>query len=468
MKIAQVLAGYSLGEADLLRRAMGKKKPAEMEKQKETFLAGTDKNKIARRKAEEIFNLMANFAGYGFNKSHSVAYAVIAYQTACLKAHHPVEFMAALLTCEMDNSDKVIRHIGECRDRGIEVLPPDVNESFRDFTVTDNKIRFGLAAVKNVGTAAIESIITAREEGGPFANIYDFCERIDLRKANKKVLESLIKCGAFDATHAHRSQLFTVCETAVERGQEKQREKNDRQKSIFELISNDESSGITEPEYPSMPEWPEKELLANEKETLGFFISSHPLSSYEKELKCFFCVDSAEIQSRRDGEEVHIGGVPVSVNEIVTRRGDRMAFVTLEDLKGSLEVIVFANLYKDAAPLLKSEQPLLLKGKVDLDERSQKVKVRAEEINLLSEATTILTKTIHFNLDITQMTKPHFKKLRNILRSHPGSCAAYLHLHIPKKSETIIPLPDEFHLEPSEGLLKEVEYLFGSKVVSLR
>ena len=261
MKLAQELAGYSLGEADLLRRAMGKKKHEEMEKQKEKFLAGTDKKKLDRKKAEEIFNLMANFAGYGFNKSHSVAYAVISFQTAYLKAHHPVEFMAALLTCEMDNSDKVIRHIGECRERGIEVLPPDVNESFRDFAVSDNKIRFGLAAVKNVGTGAIESIIAAREEGGPFRSIFDFCERIDLRKANKKVLESLIKCGAFDSTGAHRSQLFAVYETAMERGQQIQREKSDRQKSLFELIddSNGHGSG-QEPDLPPMEEWPENEL----------------------------------------------------------------------------------------------------------------------------------------------------------------------------------------------------------------
>lgn len=468
MKIAQELAGYSLGEADLLRRAMGKKKFEVMEKQKEKFLAGTDKNKLDRKKSAEIFDLMANFAGYGFNKSHSVAYAVISFQTAYLKAHHPVEFMAALLTCEMDNSDKVIRHIGECRERGIEVLPPDVNESFRDFAVSDNKIRFGLAAVKNVGTAAIESIITARMEEGSFRTIFDFCERIDLRKANKKVLESLIKCGAFDSTGAHRSQLFAVYESAMERGQEIQREKNDRQKSLFELIddSNGHSSG-QEPVLPTIAPWQENEMLAYEKETLGFFISSHPLASYDKELKRFFCVDSAELQSRSAGEEVHMGGVPVTFKEIVTRAGDRMAFVTFEDMKGSIELIVFPNLYREVSALVKSEQPLLVRGKVTMDDRSQKVKLNAEEIHLLSEARKVLTKTVHLNLDLSKITKPQFEKLKNILRNHPGSCAAYLHLHMPEKSETIISLPDDLQLEPSEGLLNEVASLFGSKVISL-
>ncbi|MFH0814365.1 MAG: DNA polymerase III subunit alpha, partial [Pseudomonadota bacterium] len=228
MKIAQVLAGYTLGEADILRRAMGKKESEVMEEQKEVFLERTRKNTINPQKAEEIFNLMANFAGYGFNKSHSVAYTIIAYQTAYLKAHYPVEFMAALLSCEMDNTDKVIRHIGECRERGIEILPPDVNESFGDFTVTGNKIRFGLAAVKNIGSSAIESIINAREKEEPFANMYDFCERVDLRKVNKKVLESLIKCGAFDSTGARRSQMFAMYELAMEKGQQSQKQKNDK------------------------------------------------------------------------------------------------------------------------------------------------------------------------------------------------------------------------------------------------
>jgi len=467
MKIAQVLAGYSLGEADLLRRAMGKKKFEEMEKQKEKFLLGTKKNKIDPKKAEEIFNLMANFAGYGFNKSHSVAYAVIAYQTAYLKAHYPVEFMAALLTCEMDNSDKVIRHISECRDRGIEVLPPHVNESSRDFTVSGNKIRFGLAAVKNVGSAALESILKSREEGGRFLDIFDFCERIDLRKANKKVVESLIKCGAFDTTGARRSQLFAVYELAIERGQERQQEKNGRQKSLFGIIESADSRERSTPGYPACEEWPEHEVLAYEKETLGFFISSHPLASYQKDLKRLRCTGTGEMQNRRDGEDVSLAGVPVSINEILTRKGERMAFVTIEDLHGSIEVVVFSELFRNSSPLLKSEQPLLIRGKVTMDERTQKAKLRADEILPLSQASTILTKAVHVRLDLSQLTRLQLERLRSILRNHPGTCAAYLHLLIPERSETIISLPEEFYLEPSEGLVREVESLFGSTAISL-
>ena len=467
MKIAQVLAGYTPGEADILRRAMGKKKVLEMEEQKEKFLEKAIKNKINSKKAEEIFNLMANFAGYGFNKSHSVAYAMIAYQTAYLKAHYPIEFMAALLTCEMDNSDKVIRHIGECRERDIEVLPPDVNESFRDFSVIGNKIRFGLAAVKNVGSTAIESIIKTRTEDGPFANIFDFCARVDLRKVNKKVLESLIKCGAFDFTGVRRSQLYAVYEMAMGKGQQVQKEKNDKQKSLFSVLDRDVLKLKANYKYPDVSEWPESELLAYEKETLGFFISSHPLAGYEKDLKKFFTTDTSNIHYMNDGEEVKIGGVPVTINEIKTRRGERMAFVTIEDLKGSMEIIVFAELYQRVSSVLKREKPVMIKGKVSIDTNNQKAKLRAEEIIPLSEALKILPSSIHFNLDTSNISKLHLEKFKNILKSHPGKCAAFIHFLIPGQSETVISLPDEFRLNPSEGLFQEVEYLFGSQVVTL-
>jgi DNA polymerase III subunit alpha len=467
MKIAQVLAGYSLGEADILRKAMGKKKAQEMEKQEEKFLAGATKHKIDRKKAEEIFNLMANFAGYGFNKSHSVAYAMIAYQTAFLKAHYLVEFMAALLTCEMDNTDKVIRHIGECRERGIEVLPPDVNQSDNDFTVVENKIRFGLAAVKNVGTAAIDCIIRARAENGPFTNLLDFCERVELRKVNKKVLESLIKCGAFSSTGVKRSQVLAVYEWAVDKAQQLQRQRNDRQKSLFgsDEGAASKATSATIP-YPPIPEWPESELLAYEKESLGFYISSHPLATFSKDLRRLSTVDTSGLSNLSDGQELRLGGVPVSLNEITTRRGERMAFVMVEDLKGSTEVVVFAELYKEVAALLKSEQPVLIKGKAIIDENSLKAKVRAEEIIALVEARKLVSETVHFNLDVARLSKPQLEKFRNILGNHHGDCNAFVHLSIPGRSETIISLPQEYKLTPSESLVQEVNYLFGGPVVS--
>jgi len=467
MKIAQVLAGYSLGEADILRRAMGKKKPQEMEEQKEKFLLGCKKNKIPLKKAEEIFNLMANFAGYGFNKSHSVAYAMIAYQTAYLKAHYPVEFMAALLTCEMENTDKVIRHIGECREQGIEVLPPDVNYSQRDFAVIDNKIRFGLAAVKNVGTSAIESIINARDNGGPFKNIFDFCQRVDLRKVNKKVMESLIKCGAFDSTGVFRSRLWGVYEKAMENGQQIQKQKIDKQKSLFGEEQNHSFFSENHLPYPEIPEWGESELLNYEKEALGFFISSHPLIAYEKELKNLTTHYTAEISNLKEGAEIRVGGIPVAVNEIRTKRGEIMAFVTLEDLAGSIEVMIFSELYKKVSPIIKSEQPLLVKGKVMVDIHNQKSKIKAEEIILLREASKILPASVTFNLDISYLSNELLERFKDILQNYPGTCPIYLQLVISEKTAVTILLPENYRLTPSEKLLKEIEDLFGKSVVTL-
>ena len=279
MQIASKLASFSLGDADLLRRAMGKKKTDVIHAQKEKFMKGAKTNKINPKKAEKVYTQMAKFAEYGFNKSHSTAYALIAFQTAYLKAHFPVQFMAALLTCEMDNNDKILRYMNECREMGIDVLPPDINESNRDFTVSQKKIRFGLAAVKNVGGAAIDSVISTRKEAGHFSSLFDFCEQIDLRKTNRKVIESLIKCGAFDATGAHRSQMVEVLDKTIEQSQRIQKDRLSKQTNMFDLFGSGEGpAGNRENAFPVIPEWPQEELLAHEKESLGFYISEHPLN----------------------------------------------------------------------------------------------------------------------------------------------------------------------------------------------
>jgi DNA polymerase-3 subunit alpha len=251
----------------------------------------------------------------------------------------------------------------------------------------------------------------------------------------------------------------------MEKGQQLQKQKGDKQKSLFSETENGSSFSYNG-KYPEIPEWPESELLAYEKEALGFFISSHPLVSFEKELKKVSNTDTKEIQNLKDGAEAKIGGVPVALNEIKTKRGDMMGFVTLEDLKGSIEVIVFAELYKKISPIIKSEQPILVKGKVTLDATNLKTKVKAEEVTLLADAVKILPSSVHVHLDISVLSKPHLEKLKNILKNHPGQCTTYLHLVIPGQSETVISLPDEFHLNPSEGLSKEVEYLFGSQVMT--
>ncbi|NIP89018.1 MAG: DNA polymerase III subunit alpha, partial [Gammaproteobacteria bacterium] len=290
--IASALANFSLGDADILRRAMGKKKQEEMAKQREKFLEGCRANKIPPKKAERIFDLMAKFAEYGFNKSHSAAYALVAYQTAYLKYHHRTAFMAAMLTSEKDNTDKILAYIGDCKASGINILPPDVNESMRDFSVVgEADMRFGLAAVKNVGEGAIDSVIEARAEKGPFTSLVDFCERVDGRKANRRVLESLIKCGAFDFAGARRAQLMAGLDRAMEIAAGHQRDRASGQSRIFDLMGGE--SDEQEVKLPNVPEWPERERLANEKEALGFYITGHPLAQLEDLLSQYASCDTA-------------------------------------------------------------------------------------------------------------------------------------------------------------------------------
>ncbi|MBN2028624.1 DNA polymerase III subunit alpha [bacterium] len=461
MQIASKLANFSMGDADLLRSAMSKKKIGVMEKQKEKFIEGAKKNKINLKKAETIYNQMAKFAEYGFNKSHSTAYALIAFQTAYLKAHHPVEFMAALLTCEMDNNDKVLRHINECREMGIDILPPDINESNRHFTVSKGKIRFGLAAVKNVGTAAIESIISNRNESGKFASLYDFCKRIDLRKANRRVIESLIKCGAFDSTGAHRSQIMAVLDTALEIAQRFQKDRMSKQINMFDLFEKDGTDGGDE-SFPNLPEWSDEELLSYEKESIGFYITQHPLNRFKDYLSQYTNTDTIAILKQTSDREIGIGGIVSKRKEINTRKGDRMCFITLEDLKGVVEVVVFSDLYTTCSDLLKSDQPILVKGTVGRDEDKETVKILATNIVPLSDADKLLPPVTHLTLNLSEINKHQLQQLKGILLNHPGDCQTFLHLVIPQQSETVISLGNGFRVNPSPKLMNEIRSLFGN------
>jgi DNA polymerase-3 subunit alpha len=342
MQIANRLAGFSLGEADILRRAMGKKKPKEMAAQKEKFLAGCKQNKLSEKKAAKIFDLMAQFAGYGFNKSHSTAYALLAYQTAYLKTHYPVEFMAALLTAETGNQEKVVKYIGECREMGITVLPPDVNSSDWSFTPAGGAIRFGLGAVRNVGFNTVQAIQAARRELGRFTSIFQFCEEVDSRVLNRRVLESLIKAGALDSLGASRAALFEVIDRALERGARQQRDKESAQHGLF--------GGPLEPPppppLPDVEEWAEHDRLAAEKEMLGFFITGHPLSRYEGRLRELAAVPIAELEQRRNNEALRLGGIIVRVRPMRSKRGDRWAIATLVDMTGVTELLVFPEAFR--------------------------------------------------------------------------------------------------------------------------
>jgi DNA polymerase-3 subunit alpha len=462
MLIAQVLASYSLGGADLLRRAMGKKKPEEMAKEREKFLAGAKANQLDPKKAAAVFDLMEKFAAYGFNKSHSAAYALVAYHTAYLKAHYPVEFMAALLTEDMENTDKVIKNISEVRSMGIQVLPPDINASSRSFTVHDKAIRFGLGAVKGVGDAALESIMEVRREQ-PFATLHDFCERVDLRKVNKKVVEALIKCGAFDSLKGKRAQYMEALEDAMDAGQKVQREKADGQESLFgseEVVSR---RGNGYGQLPDSEEWPEKILLGFEKEALGFYITGHPLARHMATLKRFATCDTAALSERADKEEVRIGGMVAGLKELITKKGDRMAFVTLEDLSGSVEMVVFPEVYQAGGDLLKSDLPLLVSGTLDVGEET--CKLMAREIVSLQDVNKQQTRRVHFRLTTPGLDEDQLRAMREIVARHRGECQALVHLVIPNHSETVFRLPASLQVAASDEIMEEAERLFGTNVV---
>lgn len=463
MQIARSLAGYSLGGADLLRRAMGKKDPAVMAKEKVPFLAGAKEQGIDPKKAEAIFDLMAKFAEYGFNKSHSAAYALVAYQTAYLKAHYPVEFLAALLTEDMGNSDKVVKNISDCRDMGIDVLPPDINASDLSFRVLGTSIRFGMGAVKNVGEGAIEAILESRLDGA-FTDIFDFCERVDLRKVNKRVVESLIKCGAFDSTGANRAQLMAGLEDAMNYGQKIQQERESAQVSLFGTAEIVKGNGTGGAKLPNIAEWDEKLKLGFEKEALGFFITGHPLDRYASEIKRFASVFTSDFDDLAEKTEVRVCGIIVAKKEFITKKGDRMAFLTLEDLHGSVEVVVLAKVFARVSEYLSSEDPLLVTGLVEVGEKNRKL--MAEDVVLLRELAERATKKVTMNLPADRLSEADLESLRDIIIRYRGECPVFLALEVPEAGIASVRLPEAYAVVPSEELSLEVKRLFGYNAAS--
>ena len=460
MRIASTLANFSLEDADILRRAMSKKDPREMEMQKEKFLEGARKHRIPRNKAEKIFDLMAKFAEYGFNKSHSAAYALLAYETAYLKTHHPIEFMAASLTSEVQNPDKIVKYIAECRDMGIEILPPDLNESQKRFAVVGNQIRFGLAAVKNVGDAAIDAILAEREAGGKFRSLFDFCRRGDLRKVNRRVIESLIKCGALDFSKATRSQMLSVLDELLERSQSDQKKRGEPQLSMWSgAAAHDEDP------YPDIEEFSEKQLIALEKETMGFYISRHPLARLQEEIKRYTQEDTSTLARRKNGGEVKVCGLVSELKEIVTKKGERMAFLTLEDMKGFVEVILFPEVFRTALPLLSGGDPILVRGMIDPSE--DHVKIKATEIQTLPEMFLPSEKSLRLKIPLSSLTPSQLEGLKEILTDHRGHSRVLLHLINGKQQETVIALSDQYAVDPSPRFQDRVKTLFQPSLISI-
>ena len=460
MKIANVLANYSLGDADNLRRAMGKKIPEVMAGEKSKFMAGAKANHIPEDKAEYIFDLMAKFAGYGFNKSHSAAYALLAYQTAYLKAHYPAQFMAALLSLDVSNTDKVVLYINECKDHEIEVLPPDINESDQDFNVVEGRIRFGLAAVKNVGGAALDSIMEERGKEGAFTSLEDFCRRVDSRKVNKRVIESLIKAGAFDSLGARRAQLSAILDQAMEQAQAAQRQRQSGQFSLFGLLPEAETTKLNAIPLPELEEWDQKTMLAGEKETVGFYLTGHPLDQYRGELKELTDGDLATLAAETAEERlVRIGGLVQSCKDHKSKKGERMAFVTLEDLTASLEVVVFPSAFAEYGHLLAEDGPLIVQGRLQMDDRGNKPKLIADSIYPLAEARRKFTTGAALLLDGERLSRPGCEQLKKTLQEFYGDCPLAMTIHFPGQGEVDIDLPRDLTIKPCREL--------GERVASL-
>ena len=464
MQIAQVLAGYSLEDADNLRRAMGKKKKEVMQEERARFLKGTATQRIADKLAGEIFDQMETFAAYGFNKSHAAAYAQISYQTAYLKAHYPQEFMAALMSLEMGDTNKTYKNIAECRLQNIQVLPPDVNESEEDFTVSGETIRFGLGAVKGIGSKAIEAIQAARREG-PFTDLSEFCSRVRGSQVNKRVLESLTKCGALDSFKMPRAQLFAAIEDVMKKAEQEARgESHANQLGLFAGLPAKNGDG--RPEAPQIEEWNDTDKLKYERETLGFFITGHPLDKYVGRLHGVVSLTTESLKTRQHQEKVRLAGVVHSLKLKNNKKGDRYATFTLEDKDGVVEVIVWPEAYRQHEATLHADQPVCLSGALDVDE--DRCQIIANEVVPLESVATNEVRQVHIQVPSDVATKEDMVALKDVLRQHLGNCQTFLHLLRPDYSETIIALPQDLSVSPTRAMLVAVERLFGSGVASFR
>jgi DNA polymerase-3 subunit alpha len=478
MQIAQALAGYSLGDADSLRRAMGKKKKEEMARERDRFIEGALRLGTADAKlAGEIFDQMETFAAYGFNKSHSAAYALITYQTAYLKAHFPTEFMAGLLSLEAGDGDSTYKNIAECRDRGIPILPPDVNESCEDFTAAGTTIRFGLGAVKGIGSKAIEAIIAARA-ADPFTSLHDFCLRVRGQVVNRRVVESLIACGAFDSLERNRARLWGAIEDVLRWAGQRAEERASAQIGLFS------AAGAPDPPPPRLPEvapWKPEDELAREREAIGLFVSGHPLDRYADDLRRFTNVTTGTLRTRgvelppaqhaeRAGRpdlrpRVRLGGVIHTIKLRNSKRGERYATFRLEDKEGVVEVIVWPDAYRRHETILQGGAPVVIAGALDVS--AERCQVIADEVVPLAAARAEAIRQAHVRVPAAA-GRDVLERLKHVLAAHPGPCEAFLHLVRPDDSVAVLALPAAMRVAASDDIVNAVETVLGAGVISFR
>lgn len=465
MQAAQVMAGYSLGGADLLRRAMGKKKVEVMAKERVKFTDGCMERGIPEDDARGVFDLMEKFAGYGFNKSHSAAYALITYHTAYLKAYYPVEFMAALLSTEVNNTENIVKYIADAKSMGIEVMPPTVNDSERSFSVPGARIRFGLSAIKGLGGAALSSILDVRDKSGPFSSLYDFCERVPLKQLNKKTLETLVRSGAFDCFGRPRAQLFAALDGAIEAAKSTQKAAAAGQASLFGSPELAQAIKPREVYDESIREWPELERLKFEKQAISFYITGHPLDRYQDDMRRFTNATIGALEKKGNRAEVVLGCVVTALRERPLRDGSgRMAFITVEDLTGAVEMAVSAKVFGEFEEILKSEAPLLVRAFVSMgsdDDGNQRLRVRCMDARRVAEARQERTRSIVVTVADQRFDERAMGEFKAILDAHKGSCSVRLIVHLAKTAEVEMKLPPTYMLAPTDEVVDRVEQIFG-------
>lgn len=464
MQIAQVLAGYTLGGADLLRRAMGKKKAEEMAEQRAIFTQGAIERGVEKETATYIFDLMEKFAGYGFNKSHSAAYALVAYQTAWLKAHYPSEFMAAVLSSDLDNTDKIVIFYEDCKNLGLTVRPPNINEGFYKFTVNESgEIRYGLGAIKGAGEAAINNIVEERQKISRFSDIFQFCRTIDLKKANKRLFEALINSGALDCFTVHRASLRATLPMAVRYAEQEIENHCSGQMDLFSIMEQGAPPALT---YVDCPKWDDRQILEGEKEALGFYLSGHPIDVYEKELRQITTTTIAKLNPTYD-QAVIVAGSITSIRLINTKRGDRMAFVSLDDRTGKIDVAVFSDVINENRHLLAKDQIIIVEGEVSVDDYSGGFRMGCKKLVGIEKAREMYAKNILLSIYHHIIEDDFFQQLEETLTAfRDGSCPVCVHYHNEEASAKLL-FSNDWRVTPSESLLEKLRLLCGKTNVSV-
>jgi DNA polymerase-3 subunit alpha len=467
MQIAQELAGYSLGGADLLRRAMGKKKPEEMAKQRETFESGAKSKGVDPTLAIKIFDLVEKFAGYGFNKSHSAAYALVSYQTAWLKAHYPAEFMAATMSSEMQNTDKIVIFIEECRAMKQPLKLPDVNEGEFMFTVNERgEIIYGLGAIKGLGEGPVESILEARASGGPFKDLFDFCERIDPRKVNKRAIEALIRSGSFDDLGVERAVLMVAMPEAMKAAEQTANNRNAGMMDMFGEVMSAGDDGDIYADYQDVRPWSIKQRLHGEKETLGLYVTGHPIEEYEDELKQF--VRNRIVDLKADNNNQTVAGLVVNMRTMKNKRGDNMAFVQLDDRSARIEVALFSDVFEASREKLVKDTVLVVEGKVSFDDYNGTLKMRGNSVRSLLDARQSYARELVVELNEADFTNgfiAHFKELLG--GGLNGSCPVAINYQRSDAKGRVL-LGEQWRIQPSDELIQRLRDHLGTKRVALR